>query len=438
MKVAIVTMFNKLESTYSLVYGVMSQIEMLLKGGYEVRLIVSEGCTGKENYKILNDNRVEWIEINEVYDGNKIERLDYYDESIIWNNTNDEQVKYLAHKFEEVLKDIKVCLMHDILFQSNYYMYNKAIRLLMGRTDEGVIRDVHFIHFIHSYPFNRPKYISSQSECRYIHLPNSLYAYPTRSGLTALASQYNVPEGYCEVVYHPSVNISDMSTEVQNIHKEVDLLSPDVLIIYPARLSVGKNLEQVVKLAGALSVMGNLDVKVIYCDFKCKDTNAEAYKAEIIATGMNYGLRRPDIVFTSDLGYETGLSHESIMDLFELSNVYICPSKSESFGLTILEAARKGNFIVLNENVPALKEVGIMLNSYFMKWDARIMGHEMTENYIQGEPMYYGFHARQIIDMIKKDRIFISKTKARQRFNSDWIWKNQFKPLLERVIKTYN
>lgn len=438
MKVAIVTMFNKLQTIYSLVNIVISQIEMLLDGGYEVRLIVSEGCEGRQNYEILSDSRVEWIEINEVYEGDKIERKDYYSSDIVWNDISEKKVEYLSEQFGEALRGINICLLHDILFQSNHYMHNRAIRKLIDRSKEDRTRDIHFISFTHSHPFDRPRYIDSRNECRYTHMPNTLYAYPTRGGLTALAKQYNVPEGYCEVVYHVSVNINDMHKEVIDIHKKVDILSPDVLIIYPARLSTGKGLEQVVKLAGAISVMGELDVKVIYCDFKCKDTEGESYKADIITTGMNYGLDKSDIVFTSSLGYENGLSHRSVLDLFELSNLYICPSKSESFGLTVLEAAKKGNFIVLNENVPALKEIGGILGSYFMQWDARVMGHEIQQHYIKGEPIYYGFHARQIIDSIKRDKLYIAKTKSRQRFNSDWIWKNQFKPLLERIMKTYN
>ena len=59
------------------------------------------------------------------------------------------------------------------------------------------------------------------------------------------------------------------------------------------------------------------------------------------------------------------------MELFQLSNLFICPSHSESFGLTVLEAASQGNFLVLNQAVPALQELGEKLGAYFLRWDAR-------------------------------------------------------------------
>lgn len=74
--------------------------------------------------------------------------------------------------------------------------------------------------------------------------------------------------------------------------------------------------------------------------------------------GKKYGLPADNLLFTSDIGYPLGFPREGVMELFQLSNLFICPSYSESFGLTVLEAARRGNFLVLNQAVPALQELG--------------------------------------------------------------------------------
>ncbi len=71
-----------------------------------------------------------------------------------------------------------------------------------------------------------------------------------------------------------------------------------------------------------------------------------------------FGLDDSDMVFTSDMGYPQGFPRSAVFELFTLSNLFICPSYSESFGLTVLEAASRGNFLVLNEMVPALEEIG--------------------------------------------------------------------------------
>ena len=69
------------------------------------------------------------------------------------------------------------------------------------------------------------------------------------------------------------------------------------------------------------------------------------------------------MIFTSDLGYEDGFPRAGVLELFQMSNLFVCPSYSESFGLTVLEAASRGNFLVLNEAVPALQELGTALGA---------------------------------------------------------------------------
>ena len=43
------------------------------------------------------------------------------------------------------------------------------------------------------------------------------------------------------------------------------------------------------------------------------------------------------MLFSSDIGYPDGFPRESVFELFTLSNLFVCPSYSESFGLTVLE-----------------------------------------------------------------------------------------------------
>ena len=125
-----------------------------------------------------------------------------------------------------------------------------------------------------------------------------------------------------------------------------------------------------------------------------------------------------------------GLERQAVLDLFVLSNLFICPSYSESFGLTVLEAASRGNFIVLNEAVPALKELGESINSYFMRWDARNFGFDTYEKYNPSESDYYQEHARNIINLMRENPVLKGKTLARTRYNLDWIYRNQLEPLL--------
>ena len=136
-------------------------------------------------------------------------------------------------------------------------------------------------------------------------------------------------------------------------------------------------------------------------------------------------------MFTSDLGYADGFPRQGVFELFQLSNLFICPSYSESFGLTVLEAGSKGNFLVLNEAVPALKELGNTLGAYFMRWDARNFGYDTQEKYAPSEKEYYEEHGRIIVNLMREDRSLNAKTIIRNRYSYEWICKNQLIPLLE-------
>ena len=146
--------------------------------------------------------------------------------------------------------------------------------------------------------------------------------------------------------------------------------------------------------------------------------------------GQKAGLGKDDLLFTSDLGYTDGFPRQGVFELFQLSNLFICPSYSESFGLTVLEAGSRGNFLVLNEAVPALKELGESLGAYFMRWDARNFGFDTRETYAPSEHAYYEEHAANIVNLMREDRSLNAKTKIRSMYNSNWICKNQLMPLI--------
>lgn len=100
-----------------------------------------------------------------------------------------------------------------------------------------------------------------------------------------------------------------------------------------------------------------------------------------------------------------------------------------------LEVGSKGNFLVLNEAVPALKELGDTLGAYFMRWDARNFGFDTYEKYAPSEKAYYEEHGQNIVNLMREDRGLKAKTITRNRYNSEWICENQLMPLLEDSFK---
>ncbi len=426
MKVAILTMFNGLSNTYSLVNVVAEHLKMLLDAKTETKVLVSEDCPDSERQGIFADERLEWVKITNRLGDKQIHWHDYSQPGGEIHDTFFDETNAIAQDFVTHLADVDVCIMHDIHYQGWHLVHNVAIRNAQEK-----LPNVKFIAVTHSAPVNRPPKPKYPFSCRYTSMPNTIYVYPTQSGIPALANQYDVPEGRCRVIYNSLDLISMMSDDVKAVQKEIDLLSPNILIVYPGRFTTGKKFEKVAALAGAIRKKTELTVKVVFCDFPCMDIEPGKYKNAIRKIGCFFGLDDTDMVFTSDLGYPQGFPRSAVFELFTLSNLFICPSYSESFGLTVLEAASRGNFLVLNEMVPALEEIGKKLKVYFMRWDARNFGFDTKEAYRPSEQFYLEEHALMIVDRMRDNPVLFAKALARQKFSAQWVWYNHLQPLLE-------
>ena len=429
MKVAILTMFSGLATTYSLVNVVADQIKMLLEAQVELKILVSETCPDTERWGIFLDPRLEWVKITNTCHGAPIVWHDYSAPTGTVHETFYEEAAQIAKDYVRALQDVDLCIMHDILYQGWHLVHNAAIRQAQKS-----LPGVRFLAFTHSLPVSRPQKLEEPFSFRFTAMPNTRFVYPSYSGIEALARQYDVPQGSCAVVYNSLPLLEMLSQDVQKVAGSIDLLNADILAVYPGRLTTGKRFEKVAALAGAIQRKTEQRTRVIFCDFPSADIPGRIYKDTIRMEGQKFGLEAGNMVFTSDLGYEQGFPRQGVLELFTLSNLFLCPSYSESFGLTVLEAASRGNFLVLNEAVPALKELGDSLGAYFMRWDARNFGYDTHERYVPSEQAYYEEHGERIVNFMREDRSLRAKTRVRTQYHGAWICRNQLMPLLTSTI----
>lgn len=399
---------------------------MLLGEGVKVKVLVSQDCPDSERYGVYSDNRIEWVKITNRLNGQQIHWLDYTQPTGRVHPTFFEEAEAIADSLYEALQDVDVVFLHDILYQGWHLVHNIAVRQVQTRLPR-----LRFLAMNHSHPVVRPSRMDWPLAARFTPLPNTTYLYPTELGLPALARQYNVPVEQCRAIPNSLNLYSEMSEDVRKLGSLTDLLSPDILAVYPGRLTTGKQLEKAAAEMGAIKAVAGKRVKIIFCDFPSLDIEPAAYKRKIRIEGVAYGLEDGDMVFTSDLGWPDGFPHRAVMELFTLSNLFICTSYSESFGLIVLEAASRGNMLVLNQAVPALEELGNQLNAYFMRWHARGFDCDTRESYHPSEEAYLREHAGIIIRLMESNPVLQAKTITRQRYNPQWIWENRLKPLIE-------
>lgn len=425
MKIAILTMFNGLSSTYSLVNVVADHLKMILQAGIQVKVLVSESCPDEERTGIFSSNEIEWVKIKNTIDGKPIRWYDYSQPSGKVHESFYEEAALIAADFVKHLKDVDVCMMHDILYQGWHLVHNIAIRKAQKE-----LPHLRFLEFTHSLPVPRPEKMEFPFSARYTDMAHTTFIYPTHSGIPALAKQYDIPVEKCGVVYNSLPLVETMGKEVQKIAERIDIYNADILSVYAGRMTTGKRFEKVAALLGAIKRKTGKNTKGIFCDFPSADIPSKIYKEIIISEGKKYGLSKADLLFTSDVGFTNGFPRAGVLELFTLSNLFICPSFSESFGLTVLEAASRGNFLVLNEAVPALKELGNTLDVYFLRWDARNFGFDTYETYHPSEAAYYEEHGQNIVNLMEKEQGIRCKTCIRKKYNIHWIWENQLLPLL--------
>lgn len=151
MKVAILTMFSGLSATYSLVNVVADQIEMLLQANVEVKVLVSETCPDSERTGIFLDERIEWVKITNTCHGANIVWHDYSGATGKVHDSFFDEANVVAEDFVRHLKDVDVCILHDILYQGWHLVHNIAIRAAQPR-----LPSTRFLAFTHSLPLNRP------------------------------------------------------------------------------------------------------------------------------------------------------------------------------------------------------------------------------------------------------------------------------------------
>lgn len=411
---------------------IADQLKMLLEAGISVKLLLHEYCDTSGAYDIFLDKRIEWRFFRNSINGKRLVLYNYKLETKIHEKFYME-ADFISDDLVEKLSDIDVCILHDIFYQGSYLVFNIALRKAQKK-----LPNVKFISFTHSIPCFTPKGGTEWPFSGYsTSMPNTTYVSLSNSGIPVIAETYKIPQSEVFIINNCLDPMQFMCTEVKGISRKFDFLSSDIFIIYPARLIGLKRHDNVSALAGTLKTVSKKNIKLMFCDSLTNEINnneiAEKYKNFIRSVGVSFGLDNSDMVFTSDLGYINGLPRTAILDFFSLSNLLIIPSITESFSLIMLEAACRGNYLVLNSNVPVFQEISKELNAFLLNWEEAYGGDIVnTENFARAKAYLEG-KARIIIRNMDMESIIHNKTHIRKRYSLQWIWNNQLKKLLNII-----
>lgn len=425
-KVYILTNFAGYLKSYSPIIVVGSQLTMFKRAGYEPVLIAEEGWNPPEDsiFGSVETHRIPHV----IIDGEKL------DERF------DADVDKLYDALVDILEEDCVVITHDLIFLPDYIKLNVACRRIAQEQPK-----ITWLHLVHSATSpeqlikERAMFAGKYAEHLAEKFPNSLVCYPNAYDIPRVARNYNFEENEVVEVPHCTDPTEGMSYLVKRLYDELKLYEPQALMIYPVRLDRGKYVEACIHLMAGFKTQGTTS-HVVVCDFQSTGGDKVVYREELKTLASDLGVS-DRVTFLSEFDDSANMevSHGVILELFTLSNIFILPSKSETYSLIAQEAMLKGNLCLLNHDFGAFRQI-YGKNALYKQFDGANIGFDGFNGSIttQHVPVrdYYRALASAISYYMENEHVLRAKTWVRTQRNPDYVFKTYLEPLLniEEVV----
>ena len=424
--IAIFTTFTSADPAYSLNRVVQDQIKMLVDHNYPVKVIVAEGFKAEEMYA---NPLVTLAYIPSVPCHNEV-RMD---------TTFNQDVRSLEGVLTSVLQDVDVVLTHDVTYQPACLKH-----LIASKRIAKTYPHIRWLHWIHSAtsPYllaNLAQTFTDEfaKEIR-VPFPNSYYVFFNDYMVPSIAKNYDVDESFVKVVHHPTDigRYWKFSDRVMKLVKEKDMLNADAIAFTAVRLDRGKQVEYIIKIMGQMKTL-QTDVRVIVADFHSTGGDKVTYRDELKHIAIDWGLNEKEITFCSEFqsDWHLNMPYEDSADLMKLANVFIQPSRSESYSLVTQEAGLQGNVMMLNQDWPPFRDIFGKMPLY-RKFSSNadilegIVGTDtQTNTKYTNEYSYMLSCAAAIKAELINNRVVAEQTFLRKYRNTDYIFRNELEVL---------
>ncbi len=341
-----------------------------------------------------------------------------------------ERAEYFRDAYLDLLEPYDAILTADIIYQTkgNHLAYNQAVRWASPELK------AKWYHWIHSGWTDRPNPLPPYPyNLHYEYHEGSKVIYLNSFELGNVAKMYDTSIENIECVHNPKdprtfFNLSPLATKIVN---QLRLWTKDVVQIFPhcsTRMD-SKGIEAIARIFGEMKRKGAA-VAIIFANGNSRSVQEEIQGKKRIWRDL-YDLHDgADYLFTSDYTEKLKpLPRQDVADLFRLSNLFVFGSWRETVGNAFQEAKISGNLLVLNENLPPMQEMGgkdaIFFHSDFKTPGRRdgLSGDLQACNYPED---YFDKLTRTIAYRLGGMPLY----RERWRFSWEYIWENQFYPLL--------
>lgn len=410
-KVAILTNMLEFLPGYSLTGIIKDQVRMLRDHGHEVDLFVSERYHGEEfkdaTLKPLIPGTVlkDYVSKNDLTDTHKV------------------VIDKTAAVLMKELNDVPIVFTHDFVFTGWFLPFGQACKKI-GR----LMGDTRWLHWLHSIP------TSGRDFWRIREFgPSHKLVFPNETDRLRVAEQYHGVIDDVRVIPHIKDlrSFFEFDEETQNFIKEYPgLMQNEIVQVYPASVDrlEAKRVREVIMLFSKIKKMGMSVFLVIanqWTTTRAQAQSVDHYKNIARRNGLREG---DDFVFTSDYKqgmWTVGVPQRNLREMMMCANLFIFPTREESFGLVLPEAAlASGALCVLNKSLTMQLEVSGFSTLYF-----DFGSYHMNVEH-QQEGQYLTDVAKIIIGRMRQNETLVTRTFMRRKYNWDNLYNSYYAPIM--------
>jgi glycosyltransferase involved in cell wall biosynthesis len=189
----------------------------------------------------------------------------------------------------------------------------------------------------------------------------------------------------------------------------------------------------VLRTAAALKRQGR-SVRAICLDFHSTGGDKVTYRDWLKGLAIDLGLNEIECTFTSEFmdDWHVRVPREVVRDLMLLSNIFVMPSRSETYSLVTQEAALCGAFLVLNQDFGPFRDIYGPQAAYyqFSSNVDNLTGQDgSTETKYGDTDAYFHDIALRVGYELDNNVVLAQKTRIRKERNPGAIFKRYIEPL---------
>lgn len=421
-KIYVLTNFSTYLKSFSPIIVVGEQLKMMQRNGYHPVLIVTDGWEPPVDSI--------YAEVETKY----LSPVTYQDPPEV-NDMFREDVALVYNQLKEIIPDGGVVITHDLIFLPDYTKFHLASRQLAEERP-----NIFWLNWVHSATGpntliqEREMYGETYKELLLSKFPNSIICYPNAQDIPRVARNFRYEEFEVIEVPHSTDPTEGLHPIVQRLYDDKHLGEAEVLIIAPMRLDRGKRPDMIVRIVAACEEVG-IPAHVVFCDFQSTGGDKIVYKEECKKLAADLGVA-DRVTFLSEFDdmCQLEVSHDIILDLFTLSNVFILPSRSETYSLVAQEAMLKGNLCILNYDFPAFRQI-YGKKALYRQFDGAEIAMDGFDGKTDTTHSDINAYMRERVAIplkgwIENDKVLAGKTWVRTKRNPDFIFKQYIEPLI--------